>query len=747
MRNGKITLLIELMIIILLGVAILLYIIKKPLNMVIIILFFSMGIFQYNDYYLREGFEDKFQNQEVIIEADVLELERYEDRVVILFKGKSLKHENNIITVNFKGDCVVFTSKHLDVYHGDAILVEGVVMPRPILRDRDLYDSRLVQREKGIDISLKTNQDSIEAVGSNSTFIYYALKNRTTLAMKKIIGKLFEGRIYQFALATLLGLKDELVDLDRSIFDKSGVSHILVVSGLHVAMVTSWIGYILCKIIRNKWINILILGGFLLLYCILTGFSPSTLRASILVFCYLMAKNLGTRYNTLSTLSFAALIMLMINPLTLFLPSFQLSFGAVLGIYFLNNMILRNVVGVYRPLASIISITLSVQLFTLPIVLYHFNTISILSLISNILILPLFTLAMILLMISILVSLVTLGGAYFFVKFYNIVVIIIIYISSTIGNLPFSQINFISPHPLAILTYYLTLLLGLNKNKRKIKIAAAMTVIGITILMQIYNPFLLKAYFIDVGQGDCALVRLVGGTNILIDTGQQKYAQRTIIPYLRKKGVNKIDYLLISHDHDDHSGGVIDIMNNMKVGKVLIGQNNFTHEEYQTLISSLQTMKKQILYLEGGDVIRSGKSSLDIIHPSREFLVDNTDANEGSLVAKMNYREISFLFTGDIGFRAEQDIIRNGYNIKSDILKVAHHGSNYSSSHEFIEKTSAQISIIQVGTNRYGHPGKEALARIKQPGGTVLTTLDNGTITIISNGKRIWIRTGYDSKT
>ena len=251
----------------------------------------------------------------------------------------------------------------------------------------------------------------------------------------------------------------------------------------------------------------------------------------------------------------------------------------------------------------------------------------------------------------------------------------------------------------------------------------------------------LKIYFIDVGQGDSCLIITPQNKKILIDGGEgnsEKYdkGKNVVFPYLLDRRINKIDYLVISHFDNDHVGGLIYIIENLKVDKILLGIQ--TEENYQ-LNKVLELSKEkniEIVVLDSGDRIDIEKDVyINILWPDKEKIINENKLNNNSLVFKFIYKNFSILFTGDIESIAEKEILEkyktNFEILKSNVLKVAHHGSKTSSNLEFLEKVKPQIALIGVGKdNNFGHPNINVLERLENMNTKIYRTDLSGEIEI-----------------
>jgi len=243
----------------------------------------------------------------------------------------------------------------------------------------------------------------------------------------------------------------------------------------------------------------------------------------------------------------------------------------------------------------------------------------------------------------------------------------------------------------------------------------------------------LKVHFIDVGQGDAILIQCPDGTTLLIDGGKI-WCYTFLGDYLRRSGVEDIDYLIISHPHGDHYGGLIKILKTFKVDTILVSGQEDTTEHYQRFMEMVESLK-DVKYTKAraGDKYSFGEVELLIMHPSSQL---SDSVNNCSIIAKLIYGNESFLFTGDAEEDAEPETIARGYNMKSTVLKVAHHGSRTSTDQYFLSRVSPREAVICVGENNfYGHPTEQVLRRLKRGGIKIYRTDLDGTILYLSNGR------------
>lgn len=238
-----------------------------------------------------------------------------------------------------------------------------------------------------------------------------------------------------------------------------------------------------------------------------------------------------------------------------------------------------------------------------------------------------------------------------------------------------------------------------------------------------------------LGNGDCTVIKTPQNKIIVIDTGEQ---ENVIAKYLLDKKIKKVDYLIISHFDSDHCKSAIEIIEKLKVKQIVIGKQAKLSKEFENLIDMAKENKINIQIVKAGDTLKLDKyTSFKILWPDRNLLQDNP-LNNNSIVAKLEYKSFSMLFTGDIEALAEKQIVSKYKKdeLQANILKVAHHGSKTSSINEFVEKVRPQISVIGVGeNNKFGHPNLQTLETLKSYGSKVYRTDLGGEITIRVNKK------------
>lgn len=255
------------------------------------------------------------------------------------------------------------------------------------------------------------------------------------------------------------------------------------------------------------------------------------------------------------------------------------------------------------------------------------------------------------------------------------------------------------------------------------------------------NSDTLKVYITDVGQADSILIR-DGNYNMLIDAGNNSDGEK-LVKYYKELGITSFKYVFASHPHEDHIGGMDDIINNFDIENFYMPDKLSTTKTFEDMLDTLERKNLKYIVPKVNDKLSLNNSNIDVIYVGS----DESDINDSSIVLKLNYFSNSFLFTGDLGSNKEKEILNSGANIKADVLKVGHHGSSYSTASSFLDKVNPSFAAISVGKNNiYKHPASSTLEKLNKKGIKVYRTDLDGTILFESNGKDISVST-FDTLT
>ena len=252
----------------------------------------------------------------------------------------------------------------------------------------------------------------------------------------------------------------------------------------------------------------------------------------------------------------------------------------------------------------------------------------------------------------------------------------------------------------------------------------------------------LQVHFIDVGQADAALV-ICDGHYMLIDGGNAEDSD-LVYSYLERHGAKNLDYMVASHAHEDHIGGLSGALNYAKVDTALCPVTEYSSKVFQNMVKYLEQQGKSLTVPAPGDKFDLGSARVEILGPVQEY----DDTNNTSIVLRIDYGETSFLFTGDMETGAEKDLLESGANVRATVLKAGHHGSDTSTGYQFLREVSPQYTVISVGEgNKYGHPSNEVLSRFRDAGTEVYRTDMQGHVIAESDGKTVTFRTEKEADT
>ena len=567
--------------------------------------------------------------------------------------------------------------------------------------------------------------------------------------------------------AMLLGDKSGVDSEIKELYQENGIVHILSISGLHITL----IGMSLYRLLRRMGCPIsiaAILGGLLLgLYGVMTGLGVSSIRAIGMYLIRMLGEVLGRSYDMMTALGVMALVMLAGRTAYLNNGGFLLSFGSICGI----GVVLPRLEGdaEKNPVKKAIMPGLSITLFTLPIQLKLYNEMPVYSIFLNMLVLPFMGTVMVVGMAVMMIPGIQWAGLpdILILRGYE-------WLCTLFGSLPGHTWNPGAPDTWQIVVYYVLLLLALqirklaagrdsgearafaNRRQRIVKWRSEWMLIlaGIGIL-SIQFPKELSVTFLDVGQGDCICVRTKEET-YLFDCGsssERNVAENILIPYLKQEGINHLDGVFVSHPDNDHISGILEFLENgyeegIEVERLIlpdIGEERREEELKELLLAAGQAQggSVPVSFMGKGAFWQSGKVSFLCLHPGSESA--DLDTNAYSQCFLIKHGKFSMLLTGDVEEEGEKQLLGTLAEMgvrDISLLKVAHHGSRYSTSEEFLERLSPTVAVISCGRdNSYGHPHEEVLERLEQAGTIIYMTPRTGAVEMDVSGEKWEIKT------
>jgi|GEM_PF-607677 len=589
-------------------------------------------------------------------------------------------------------------------------------------------------------------------------FLIHPLRHKI-ISLKKRLLNLIDQHIgrpsSQVVKALILGEREGLpIDWEKS-FTESGVNHLLAISGLHVGFILMVL-ITLLKILKVPLLSKNLFTSMLLvLYIILTGIRPSVLRAGILAITYLWAPFFKRRSDLLNLLGFALIINLLLNPYTLFTPGFQLTYLVVFMLITWGKILSRKI-------PMVLAISIAAQFAAAPLTTYYFNSITPVGILTNIWAIPL---------VGFIVSftiIVLMLGLFFplFIAMTGRLIALSLFIvkkgTDLMTILPGGHLEMATPSPVLISTILIFLLILpyfledklVPVNRISNQLNAKLTIITFIILMvlQVFIPIFidnnLNVYFLSVGQGDSIYIKTPDNHHILIDGGGfagQDYSQGEVrlLPFFKYKGIKKLDMVIVTHYDADHALGVRDVLINRDVSLLAIPTVKTDNELALNIMKQASVECVPVVVLKEGDLLQFGEVKFLVLNPSRKGY--SLSSNNNSIVLKVVYRDFTMLLTGDLEKDGEYRLIKEGYDLRSSILKLGHHGSGGSSSSPFLREVCPLEAVVSVGRNKYGHPSEALLNRINQMGIRTWRTDKQGAIIIKTDGYRysIW---GYIDK-
>lgn len=684
--------------------------IKKDKKIIILLLFVILS-FIYVDILENEynRIENKQIEEKAVIISDIQEKEyKY------IYEAKFLKNNKKVL-ISIK------KSQQIDkINYGDLIYLEGKLEIPKIATNYKGFDYRQYLKTKKIQgIVIADNVKILKAKYKNN--LIYQMQKK----IKAIIKEKLPSETGDLLLAILLGDKKDLSEQIQINFKNSNLSHMLAVSGAHVSYIIIGLTYITQNSIMGKRKARVFCIFFLIIFMAITNFTPSVTRACIMAILTLVSEILYKKADIYTNISISALIILLYNPYSLLDLGFKLSFGGTIGIVIFMRFIKKKqeepkLLNYIKQMALV---SICANIIIIPIIMNNFNTVSLTFLVSNILASPILAIIVIVGFSIIIISIISHSLSNLLVFWLNLILNLLIKISSFCSKLPFAKILVVTPYIFNIIFYYTIILYLVNYNELK-QFIKKKTVILLSIILILSNfifyilPQDLKIYFIDVGQGDSTLIVTPSKKTILIDGGGSEsfdVGEKVLLPYLLDRRIRKIDYIMISHFDTDHCKGIFTVIENLKVKNIIISKQAEKSENYKKFKEIVANKKINIILVKAGDKIKIDKYIyFKILFPTEKLIMQNP-LNNNSIVSQLNYKSFKMLFTGDIEEIAEKEILNlQKDKLKSTILKVAHHGSNTSSTQEFINSVKPELALIGVGKNNtFGHPSECVVEKLR----------------------------------
>jgi competence protein ComEC len=547
------------------------------------------------------------------------------------------------------------------------------------------------------------------------------------------------------ALAVVFGDQTGVSAADKDNFRRAGLWHLFVASGFHVTLAAGsimWLG----RLLGAPKLPAAALGlatiGF---YFWLVGPSPSIVRATVMSTILYLAMFFGRRVDSPASLSVAAIIMLALDPRALFSISWQLSFASLLGILIIAPRIADRIEPGISRVVSPLVITAGAQVAVAPFLLYYFGQLSIIALLANPIVATVVVYVTGVGFTAGALSLVWPWGGRTLFSVLAVPLAFVDRASAFFASLPAAALQW-TPSLTTSLMFVTVVAAAFAAGKQRLRTITLPLIIIFIVGLQAFGIWFdlaagvqreaLVVSFMDVGQGDATLIKTKKGTVVLIDGGKD---YRLLDRGLRRRGVKRVDLLVLSHAHADHVGALDELIEKYPVG--LIVEPGFDHPtpDYRDFKEAAARNEIPVKRPRAGHTLEVEDISLDILWPRKKLLMGtDSDVNNNSLVAKLRYENFNLLLTGDIQNEAIDELVRRRAPLKAQVLKVSHQGALNGTTVAFLRRVKPDYAVISVGEgNLYGHPHAKTLRRLNRATPRVRRTDLHGDVTVVTDGYRI----------
>ncbi len=671
-----------------------------------------------------------------------------------------------------KGIVLVRAPRYPEYDYGDELEIGGLLEIPPELED---FSYREYLARQGIysilwrpQITLK-NHDQ----GSAPRRALLAFKRRAQRVIALILHEPQAALLTGILLGVETGIPADLMEA----FSATGTAHIIAISGFNISIIAGLLSRLSTRLFGKRRAMPVALAG-IIVYTILVGASAAVVRAAIMGCLYVIATHYGRQNDALTSLIAAATLMTLLNPQTLWDLGFQLSFAATLGLIVYNpplqswfERLLSKALSpgtakrVVEVLNEALIVTLAATITTLPIIVYHFRRLSLVTLLSNFLILSAQPGVMLWGGLATIAGLVwlplgqVLGWIAWLFLTYTIRAVEIT------ASFPYASYNLGRVSPGLIWLYYALLAgatLGSRQQPSRLKslwrrltnrlstklLIAGLAVSAILVWVAVTSlpDGKLHVVFFDVGEGDAIFIQTPRGQQILVDGGPSPTALSSALGRRMPFWDRSLDLVILTHADEDHIAGLIPVLERYRVEQVLDSGYEHNYPMYDRWLELIEERKIPAHLARAGMRIETGDGvELTVLHPGAELMrYTDADGNNNSVVVRLVMNRVSFLLPGDIEQTAEETLAASGQELTSTVLKAPHHGSSTSSSAAFLNAVNPELVVISVGAeNRFGHPSPQVLARLGDLVGEelILRTDERGTIEVVTDGERIWIKT------
>ncbi|MFO7895931.1 MAG: DNA internalization-related competence protein ComEC/Rec2 [Candidatus Cloacimonadales bacterium] len=555
-----------------------------------------------------------------------------------------------------------------------------------------------------------------------------------------------------FIKAIVIADRSDL-DAERSLLSNAGLSHLLAVSGLHVAIIALILYSLLNTLLPNRLLSRLVTIGILLFYAAICDFSPSVSRAVIMISIFLTAKILCRKTDIINTLALSLLLITALKPAQLFSIGLQMSFVAVATlVLFIPKLklipyrpklpLINKLIALSNGIILIMISSFVLSLFLAPLTIFNFYQFNLNGIIANIVGIPI--ISVILSLSLIVIFLPELGGI---LQLYQLSLDFVLKIfygwSEFAAQLPLNW-RFVSINLLQCILLYLVLVMIFHP-KNKLWLRACSLLFLVIIFSCNLGEEALEITFFDCGLGDLFLIKSPAGVNIMIDTGPSEssgaHFKNSVLPYLRQQGIASLDYLIVTHAHNDHYGGLKSVLEELQVQRLLVTDEFMARNIWRFFEPTIAQRAVEVVAITDTISFHFADFSLQILHPDKDF--SDPNKNNLSIVARAVIDSLTVLFPGDLEAEGEHYLLEKYPQfLSADILKIGHHGSKTASSSEMLKIVKPQFGIIPTAVqNRFDFPHEVTLERLAFLEDKLFITGKDGAITLQYRDQKAYIST------
>ena len=636
---------------------------------------------------------------------------------------------------------------------GDEVTAGGVIKGLHGFQNPGRMDTVQAARARGVTAQLSAGKRGVAAAPAEQLLFLRRMEEirvHYLAGMQAVMPAADAAAIFAMLFGGYEGIRPELLEA----FTTTGIVHILSVSGSHITLLAGTIAWLGSLLHFRRGVTAVLVVLAIVSYGALAGGVPPVIRSGLMGMLTFLALVWERERDAQRILTLTGLVMLLVSPLLLFDISFQLSFAATAGLLYIAPRLRPWLARLPAAVGGALAITLGAQLAVLPLLAWYFHVVSLSSLLANLVAVPIVEAMIVLGLVGGLIGFVLPVLAKIIFVADSLLLGLVYELTRAMARLPGSQVYLPAMGTLVSGLYYMGLSLFLQpaelrcrlqewcrRHGRGLAVAAAGSLLAFG-SWSVLRPAELAVHFIDVGQGDAALVVTPHGRAFMIDCGGTRdnafdVGGRVDVPYLLHYGVHELDYIFLTHVHEDHAAGAGGILKKLPVKMIMTGSEGRAAYMKSLALSAAEAARTEFVAAQAGQQAELDGVTVEVLYAPTAPPAGSgrQTGNEVSNVIRVRYGRASFLFTGDLVKEQELALLQAA-NPQSTVLKVGHHGSRTSTSAEFVRAVAPEWAVISVGAeNRFGHPNPEPLAELARRNVKLYRTDENGAVVFYTDGE------------